>query len=216
MRISASSSPSAGPRLDRPRRTGAAGVAAAVGLAVGLAGAGPTGALVRSETPAVWQVAGVGPGQRSLDIIFTVGGCLGPGARASVRETRTSVTLAVREDAPARGGLGQACPLFVGQGTLHVPLAAPLAGRRVLGQSPAGSFIPTGLVVAGGKLRFKVPRLIGFAPGDARRALEPDRFHPVVTRRSGGGGVLQVIAQAPAPGTPVGAGGVVRLRIGRR
>jgi hypothetical protein len=185
-------------------------VAAAVGLVVGLAGAGPTGALVRSETPAVWQVAGVGPGQRSLDIIFTVGGCLGPGARASVRETRTSVTLAVREDAPARGGLGQACPLFVGQGTLHVPLAAPLAGRRVLGQSP------TGLVVAGGKLRFKVPRLIGFAPGDARRALEPDRFHPVVTRRSGGGGVLQVIAQAPAPGTPVGAGGVVRLRIGRR
>ncbi|MEA2299762.1 MAG: hypothetical protein QOE44_297 [Solirubrobacteraceae bacterium] len=191
-------------------------MAAAVGLVVGLAGAGPTGALVRSETPAVWQVAGVGPGQRSLDIIFTVGGCLGPGARATVREIRTSVTLTVREDAPTRGGLGQACPLFVGQGTLHVPLAARLAGRRVLGQSPVGSFIPTGLVVVAGKLRYKVPRLIGFAPGDARRALASDPFHPVVTQRSGGRGMLQVIAQAPAPGTPLGAGGVVRLRIGRR
>jgi hypothetical protein len=92
----------------------------------------------RIRKPVTWSFEEVGVGQRSLKVAFAYGGCETNPA-VSATETRTTVTVVVTLETPPPGS-GVACPLFERVGApIWVHLAAPLAGRRVLGGSRSGA-----------------------------------------------------------------------------
>jgi hypothetical protein len=185
-----------------------------VGMLGGAAGAG---AFTATAVPAVWDVSGVGLGGRSLQLVYTTSGCLGPGARASVRENSRSVSIAVTEEAE-RPGPWEACALYLSRAFLTVKLPAPVAGRAILGR-PAKAFPFTGelgVLPLGTSADTKVPRVSGLSPTDAAHTLALYALH---ARRQPGtprGGPARVVAQTPAAGTVVGRRSVVAIRVSRR
>ena len=176
-------------------------------LALGLAVAPPAGAAVTQVT-ARWDVHQVGPHQRSLELLWQGGGCDQPGGgHAAVSETSRAVTISVRNDV----GPGDICPAIAFIAPLTVKLAHPLRGRVIRGRprSPAGTWLTPQPIRPDGR-RF-VPRLTGFAPRDARRALaiaaDPARF---VTHHHPGGRV-RVVRQSPRPDFTLEPGGKVQV-----
>jgi len=191
-----------------------AGVLVGVGIAVGVSGS--AAAFEPTQVPAKWDVAAVGARGRSLELVYTTSGCLGPGAHASVQEDAASVTIAVEEDATIPGP-GEACQLFLGSAKTTVQLASPLAGRVILGRPTPGypgGFM--GIVDVGSFPNVTVPRLRGFAPADARHTLAlyglHERVRVVHPRRSG---LARVVAQTPVAGSAVAQGSFVRVTIRR-
>jgi hypothetical protein len=189
-------------------------LAAVLGLAAVLAFTGLTGAAgaAGKQVPANWDVTGVGPHGRSLDLVYLTGGCLSPTPETSVTETTTSITIVVT--LTDTSGPGIACPEFLRYATTTVALSTPLAGRVILGRpTPGIGGYPGGVTSPGGALR--VPRLIGFAPSDARhtltlyglgeRRLEAARRH----------GLARVIFQAPGPGSSIPRGATMTVRLSR-
>jgi hypothetical protein len=185
--------------------------------------AGPGGsvsAFQAMQMQADWNVVAVGPRERSLDLIYTSSGCLGPGVHVTVSEARASVTVRMQEDAEIPGP-GEACAEFLRLSSLQVALAAPLRGRAILGRPtadlPIDVRVPDDPVFVHGRELIEVPRLIGFAPREALRALalralSGDRRFT----RKRGGGLPRVVEQSPAPGATIALHGVVRLRIASR
>jgi hypothetical protein len=198
----------------RGRRRVVVAVLLAVGIAVGVSGS--AGAFEATQVPAKWDVAGVGLRSRSLELVYTTSGCLGPGVHASVQEAATSVTIVVEEDATIPGS-GQACPLYLGSASTTVQLSSPLAGRAILGRPAAGyDGVPLGAVDVGSDLEISVPRLSGFDPADARHTLALYRLHEsvrVAPRRRPG--LVRVLSQTPAAGTAVAQASTVRILISR-
>ncbi len=184
----------------------------------------PAGAFELVQVPAAWRIAGVGPRERSLELTVTYGGCETDAFHATVTETRTNIGLGllVAEDAPS--GPLQACAEEAIIGVLRVPIARPLAGRRIYAlpnQGAAGPLPAPILTIrsSGGPERAgeptgqeRMPRLIGFALPDARSALQG---HSQATLRLrtvlGHAGLPRVIAQTPAPGGRIPVGGTVTL-----
>jgi hypothetical protein len=123
-------------------------------------------------------------------------------------ETRTTVLIGVTIASPMHPGL---CPDGVVRAKESVPLKAPLGGRRLLGDWS----------VAGGQfLANPMPRLIGLAPGDARRLLtlegapgSANAPKELVTRSPGRTRLARVAGQQPAPGVLVTSASAVRVRI---
>jgi hypothetical protein len=184
---------------------------------VALLGAGgPAGAFTATEVSAVWDVSGVGPGGRSLQLVYTTGGCLGPGARASVTESPGSVSIAVTEVAE-KPGPGEACALYLGRASLTVRLRAPVAGRAILGRraKPFPFAGELGAIPLGTSADTLVPRVSGLSPADAARTLALYALHarlkPGMARR----GLARVLTQTPAAGTVVGRRSVVVLGVSR-
>jgi hypothetical protein len=168
-----------------------------------------------SQVRASWNVLGVGPQGRSLEIVFVTGGCLSPTANVRVVETKTSVTLSVTLTNEATPGT--ACPAFVRFATTSVALASPLAGRAILGRpTPGLSGYMGALVSVGGHLELRMPRLIGFAPADALHTLALYGLQEQATRGPDQRGLVRVIAQSPQAGTLVAHRANVRVRISRR
>jgi hypothetical protein len=99
------------------------------------------------------------------------------------------------------------CPaIFDTPGGPRIALAAPLAGRRIYAlpaEAASGQLRPPVQLVDGSSGRLVMPRLIGFAPADARRAAEAfhlsERIHWTHTHH----GLPRVIAQSPSPGTAI-------------
>ena len=178
-------------------------------LALGLAVAPPAGAAV-TQVAAQWEVHQVGPHQRSLELLWQGGGCDQPGdAKATVSETGRAVLIDVRKDVNPTDVV---CPAIAFIAPLTVKLQHPLRGRLIYGRprSPASAWLTPQPGRADGR-RF-VPRLIGFASRDARRALaiaaDPARF---VTHHHRGGRV-RVASQSPRPGFTLAPDGTVQVQ----
>ena len=197
---------------------GAVLAVATVLIASAIVAVSPAAAAEERLVPTEWDVLEVGPAGRSLVLYYSVGGCLGPKARATVTETGTSVTVSVGLETEAPLGTLSLCPAVLGVGSLRVSLAAPLAGRAILGR-PTPDRAPAawvGLVTAkNGRAEHKTPRVIGFSSDDATHALERLGLHEHVRyQRLNGYGLPRVISQRPAPGRIVPQDGAVHVVVG--
>jgi hypothetical protein len=167
--------------------------------------------------PVQWDASEVTPGERSLLVAYQGDSCGERNARATVQETRTSLTIAVlRETAVYEGVISCPAPRLE---FLTVPLQSALAGRLVLGRSPETLNDPRAVFGTLGNANetVRVPRLVGFAPIDADYALafEYLRDRVLVAQHGERRGLSHVIAQVPAAGRIVSKGTVVRLLVAR-
>lgn len=148
-----------------------------------------------------WSLIQVARGERALEVEFRFGGC-DQNAVGHVSEHPHGIAVTVTIESRQGGEI--ACPAIAGVGRLKVDLGAPLAGRRLL-----GTWSPSGPEAPGGRA---MPRLIGLAPGDARRMA--DRIGVARVRVSHGHrGLPRVASQTPAPGAPVASDAAVVLRV---
>ena len=111
------------------------------------------------------------------------------------------------------------CTAPAGADSIVVALARPLAGRGLVsGSTEASAWLRDGQapVHAHGHETEVIPRLIGFDPEDASRALSQLGLAGRIVARSAGHGLLRVTAQSPAPGVPRSAGTTVRLHLSGR
>lgn len=131
-------------------------------------------------------------------------------ARASVvQESGTAVTIAV--DLLTKHACGRDIPLDLHFTTLAVRLSSPLAGRRVTGPGlgpPRNAGIPPASEPYSPHL---MPSFVGVPADQARVTFDGWDIASTFRGRRGAGG--EVVAQQPAPGTPVGTG--TRSRVAR-
>jgi hypothetical protein len=200
-----------------------AALAAAVYLAAAPAAAPaePTQLPERTWQPykPAWDVAEVGSGERSLELLYEDNACAGGlRVRATVRETHSDVIVSLEGETPPT-------PLPVGGVTLCRPphevllsvgLKHRLAGRmirgreaHVLGEVRPGMFPSRD----GGLEDVTVPNLIGFSPRDAAHALLIDALRPSWRRVRRHGGLPRAVAQARRPGSTLPRGTAVRISI---
>lgn len=169
--------------------------------------------------PSEWAAVAVGRNGRSVELAY-LRGCFEANAHVTVRETPTSVVIAVvRETLELPPGVGApSCPA-PSFDPIAVALARPLAGRRIYGRSASvlhddlGVF---GATTTQGEL-VRVPRLIGFAPQDAEYSLAFGylRERVLIAHGRARSGLPRVIEQTPAPGQMMRRYGVVRLLVAR-
>jgi hypothetical protein len=188
----------------------------------------PASASQTGTIPARWEVFAAGPHERSLEARVYWGGCQLPDFHTTVLETPTTVEIGMLEAVPIPTSPEQACPDIELFGALAIPLAAPLAGRRfeavAVPEAEAEAAGPLPTPIESPRLLPQAtcsrvpddnatPRLVGFAPTDARHILElcglRVRFRPTHAHH----GLPHVIAQAPAAGALVALDGIVTLRI---
>ena len=200
-----------------PSRARCALLAIAVAMLGFAATSGSAVAVSMVEVPAEWDVAGVAKDGRSIDLFLNAGGCRRGPVRASVVETPTTVTLAVLQGSLVYDDLPYRvpCPADYSRGLTSVRLAAPLGGRAIKGR-PAVA-VPLGTIVADGNpLRWRVPRVVGMSPWEARRALTRRGFAVRVKNADSRAPLAQVVGQSPGPWSALPRGAVVDLRIARR
>jgi hypothetical protein len=199
------------------RRTAFVVIVLAPALATGIAGAETvTRPLItwRAYAPR-WEALSVAPGERAVVLGVTENSCGSRHLRIEVHESRYTVRFAVRAEAAVYGGPGViSCP-GPHERAHALALRSRLGGRAILGARPDGYFTVQG-IMRGGKDVWgnTVPRLIGFAPLDARQALSALSLHAHI--RSGRGrGLARVVSQYPRAGTFLAVDGLVRLRAAR-
>ncbi len=145
-----------------------------------------------------WWILESGPHARSIVIQLreapaTTAGCVvGSGATAS--ETSSTIRLHVI----LHYRRAQACTADLRIRRIKVPLQRPIGGRDIQG---AGLFWPTGSVLyltesPHGLLIDRVPRVIGFAPGQAVQVLRAQSFRAVIDAGRG----TAIVAQSPDRG----------------
>jgi hypothetical protein len=164
-----------------------------------------------------WGVVSVGPHGRSLEAVFSNGGCGSRNDHASVQETKTTVSVTLLREVPTGGEL--VCPEIEVIARMRVQLAATLAGRLILGlpawNSSAGPLLRSviGQADTSAGLMPLAPRLIGFAPADAEGALKLLGLRASIRVVHGGHGLARVARQSPSPGVVAPLGEPVRLRV---
>lgn len=161
------------------------------------------GAVAARTVPVEWDAYAVGPREASLELIVQHGAC--GTLQPAVAEGRDSVVIDIDEEQ----GSG-ACLAVAAIGPLDVRLAHPLAGRTI--QGPSRQRLP---IFPPSRLD-SVPRLIGFAPQDATRALALVSLRTQTKVIHGTGGLRRVVAQYPAPGQRAPTSRVVRITIAER
>ncbi|HMD51975.1 MAG TPA: hypothetical protein VKG62_04615 [Solirubrobacteraceae bacterium] len=153
-----------------------------------------------------WAVTAVGPRERSLIVVYEYGGCEGPALETTVHETPTTVSIRVqkKEEPPEQPGV--VCPAIARIGQWNVPLSLPLGGRAISGvPSPSRVPVPPDVGYA--------PRFIGFSPQDARNALSLWGLHGQIRAAGTARGLRRVVAQHPAPGSPLSRNETIQLRV---
>lgn len=158
-----------------------------------------------TRQPISWSLVQAGPGERSLEIAIVYGGCeRNPGT--TVTEYTSGVSIVVTTESPPADAI---CPADARVAIIRAALQAPLRGRRVLGT----------WTVSNGALAEvrRVPRVVGLAPGDARRVVDErvtiPRMHASIRVRHLGHGLPRVTQQSPAAGAAAPADGIVHLRV---
>ena len=164
-----------------------------------------------------WSLLDVGSAGRSLVVQYRPPSCGGPG-HPVVEETSTTVTIRISGQVvvPSRER-HIICGNTLMTPQLVVPLAAPIAGRRILGEDRSIRRLSFGYRhTSSGTQRPLVPNVVGLSQADASSLLRSQGFRPAI---KGHGGV--VIGQRPARGhVAVGAkphsddGGKVELILG--
>jgi hypothetical protein len=155
-----------------------------------------------------WQAASVGLHERTVMLEVILGGCSGHrNVRTVVREGHTTVSIAVRDEVAEYAGPIKCPPPY--REPLTVALKRPLAGRRLIGASK----FDIGTLV--GYKTVKVPQVIGFAPGDAERALAIADLRGRV-KVDLGRGRRRVVSQVPIAGRLVPPDSLVTLHIAGR
>jgi PASTA domain len=167
--------------------------------------------------PYPWVLLEAGRADRSLVVQARPPLCGGK-AHAVLRENGTTITVQVEGTVIVPRG-GVICATSLATPHLTVPLASPVAGRRIVGEDLSIRRLSFGYLNGPGPgtlLRPLVPRVVGLSPADAVHLLAVQGFRPTVT-----GSGSEIVRQSPARGKPaLGAkphsddGGVVRLVVG--
>lgn len=159
----------------------------------------------------------VGPAERSLEVVFHTGGCGSRNNHSTLQETKTTISVSLLREVPT-GEL--ICPDIYVIGRIRVELAAPLAGRVIVGPPasvPFGGGGPlwavTGQAETSVGLAPLAPRLVGFAPVDAKDALKLLGLKATIDLVRRGRGLSRVVGQSPAPGRVVPRDKPVVLRV---
>jgi hypothetical protein len=163
------------------------------------------------KTSALWDVIGVGPHERSIELAYRDSGCERNPA-ATVHESAKSVTIQVSQEALVRRPT-VVCVYSPVVGSLRVSLARPLAGRVILGRPRYPPYDTPQLPF--GRDRTKMPSLIGFAPTDAEQVLTIYEAQAKIRFAPKSHGRPRVLAQQPRPGTPLPPDHTVRIRVSR-
>lgn len=195
-------------------RSGCCACPAALILWAVLAALGACPASAASLHAVPWAPYSVARGERAVRVIYEWPLCE-PLPVASVSEGSRSVRVSLEAEEVSLA-LATPCSLPFGAASLLVPLLHPLAGRALLGASSGSGFSMRGgnaPVLVGGAEEREIPRVVGFSPPDARRALSLLGLSGRVVARRRGRGLLRVAAQSPAPGTARQPGMVVKLRL---
>jgi len=138
-----------------------------------------------AELTTQWRFGGISPSQSTIRIITRGGGCSQP-IPPLVEETASAVRITARNTEPDTRG---PCTADIRFNTRYVSLATPLAGRELLGASPAFPMI----------LRPSVPpRVVGLSPGDAVTVLQAAGVAPKIVRRRTAPGLRRVVGQRGA------------------
>jgi hypothetical protein len=171
---------------------------------------------VQAEVP--WDAAAVGPREGSLELVYQRSSCGGRNQRMTLRETRSSVTVHITDEvAVYPPGRPISCP-----GPELVPITAQLAhrlrGRVILGRARGVLMGPRGVFGFSGyeSEPVRVPNLIGFAPRDARYALDLGYLRASIQLVGGRGGRQRVVSQRPSPRRLLARGSVVLARASDR
>jgi hypothetical protein len=134
-------------------------------------------------------------------------GVCGP-IHTTLRETRLTVVVEIEEE--RRSGI---CITLAEVVRREVHLAEPLAGRAVRRRA-GGTAVGDGCLIPGSTPCGVVPRLIGFAPQDAKYALSHTSLRLRTRSQRGTVGLRRVVAQDPAPGRKDPPNGLIRVAVG--
>lgn len=148
---------------------------------------------------AFWDVIGVGPHERSIELAYRIGGCGPRNVQATTQEMAKSITIQVSEEILT--GPEVNCPAIAGVGSLRVSLSRPLAGRLIAGR-PTYSPLETPRRLFG-LFRTTTPTLIGFSPADAEQVLAIYGVKPKIRFVARSHGLPRVVAQKPRPEVPL-------------
>jgi hypothetical protein len=158
-----------------------------------------------------WNPLSVSADGRTVEVTYRRWGCEGlRNVRAAVRESGSGVLIVLRGESPEwSAGPGPVRPMSCPppyRVPLAVSLVRPLAGRGLHGYQTGRPFETRVGVV-------RVPRLVGFAPHDAVRALGfaflRGRAEVVLPTR----GRRRAVAQSPAAGRRVPVDTIVTVRV---
>lgn len=175
---------------------------AAVGSYIAIAGASANHNAQATATGAAhvqqyrWTLLDVGPEGRSLVIQYRPPSCGGQG-HPVVEATATTVTIRVtgRVVVPSTQR-HVACGETLSTPQLVVPLAAPIAGRRILGEDRSLRRLSFGYRhTTSGPQRALVPNVSGLSQADASALLRSQGFRPSISDDG-----AMVIQQHPARG----------------
>jgi len=157
-----------------------------------------------------WALLETGADGRSVVIAYVAPLCHVGRARVHVRETRTSIRIAVTQRVivpapPARGRPGIACTTEAAQPRRTVHLHSLVAGRRLSGGGHVrGPLVYLTRPGTGTDAELLVPRMLGLAPDQALRALAVQGFHGRLVGSRG----REVVAQQPPRGSTAPRGHV--------
>lgn len=154
-----------------------------------------------------WEAESVGLHERTVMLGVVLGNCGHRNVRVVVREGHATVAVEVRDEVPEYAR-PISCPPPRPE-PLTISLKRALAGRRLLGATK----LEVGTLV--GFVSVKVPRVIGFAPGDAERSLAIAHLRGRVKVELARG-LRRVVSQTPGAGGLVPPNAVVTLRAAGR
>lgn len=162
-----------------------------------------------------WDPVAVRQHGHALELAYRES-CFERNYRATLKETRRSVTITVRDEgAVFAPGHVVSCPAPK-EKSLVLRLDRPLAGRLIGGLSLAAEPRAAFGYVETESERVTVPDLIGFAPRDAELALDFGYLHGRVLLTNASAGLPRVVAQEPAAGHMMPRHSVVRLFVARQ
>jgi len=164
-----------------------------------------------------WDVGQVEPDGRSLQIVYGVSyDCPSGAPQPTLTETATTITIGVQQ---ATYPNENCASLPYPAESITVRLAAPVAGRRIVGPlqgllSPAVPVIPPQILVKRGKREVQaIPRLLGLAPENALQAIRISGLRTHFCAVGPATGLPRVASQRPSPGRVLVPREMIRVRL---
>jgi hypothetical protein len=162
-------------------------------------------------------VGQVEPDGRSLQIVYAVSyACPSGTPKTTLTETTTTITIGVQQATyPNENCVSLPYPAE----SITVRLAAPVAGRRIVGTlqglpSPAVPVIPPQILVKRGRREVQaIPRLLGLAPENALQAIRISGLRTHFCAVGPPTGRPRVVSQRPSPGRVLVPRETIRVRL---
>lgn len=163
-----------------------------------------------------WVAVETSARERSIEIAYARASCGERELSAHVHEARghVAITLTREVTAPSTDAPIISCP-GPSVTDIWVRLKHRIAGRAIAGGSSVVVNLRARRFGMASSARTRVPRVTGFSPSDARRALEFGGFRSRTVKAAARSRQSEVVSQDPAAGTVMTHQNLVRLAVGR-